>query len=81
MKKQGILFASILFLTFYSCQKNENDQNSEVVVDTKEIVYKEFTDDLNQKIKIPFPPKRVIGLAPSLTEILFKICPDFCSRI
>lgn len=72
MKKQLILFVSLLFLMLLSCQKNEQDQPKVPELTPK----KEFIDDLGKKLTIPFPPKRIIGLAPNLTEILFEICPD-----
>jgi len=33
----------------------------------------EFTDQLNRKIEIPFPPKRIISLVPSQTELLYDL--------
>lgn len=32
-----------------------------------------FTDQLNRKIELPFPPKRIISLVPSQTELLYDI--------
>jgi ABC-type Fe3+-hydroxamate transport system substrate-binding protein len=32
-----------------------------------------FTDQLNRKIELPFPPKRIISLVPSQTELLFDL--------
>jgi len=32
-----------------------------------------FTDQLNRKIEIPFPPKRIISLVPSQTELLYDL--------
>ncbi len=32
-----------------------------------------FIDQLNRKIEIPFPPKRIISLVPSQTELLFDL--------
>lgn len=32
-----------------------------------------FTDQMNRKISIPFPPKRIISLVPSQTELLFDL--------
>jgi len=34
---------------------------------------KSFTDQLNRKIFLPFPPKRIISLVPSQTELLHYI--------
>ncbi|MFT5747079.1 MAG: ABC-type Fe3+-hydroxamate transport system substrate-binding protein, partial [Saprospiraceae bacterium] len=30
-----------------------------------------FTDQLNRQIALPFPPKRIISLVPSQTELLY----------
>lgn len=35
-----------------------------------------FTDQLNRKIQISFPPKRIISLVPSQTELLFDLGLD-----
>lgn len=32
-----------------------------------------FTDQLNRKIELPFPPKRIISLVPSQTELLYDL--------
>ncbi|MFZ4796272.1 MAG: ABC transporter substrate-binding protein [Bacteroidia bacterium] len=32
-----------------------------------------FTDQMNRKISIPFPPKRIISLVPSQTEFLYNL--------
>lgn len=32
-----------------------------------------FTDELGREIKINFPPRRIISLAPSVTEVLFAL--------
>lgn len=34
---------------------------------------KSFTDHLNRKIEINFPPKRIVSLVPSQTELLFDL--------
>ncbi|MEW6456140.1 MAG: ABC transporter substrate-binding protein [Acidobacteriota bacterium] len=34
---------------------------------------KEFTDDLNNRISIKYPPQRIVSLAPNITEILFSL--------
>lgn len=33
----------------------------------------QFSDQLNRKIEIPFPPKRIISLVPSQTELLYDL--------
>lgn len=37
------------------------------------MITKTFTDQLNRTIKINFPPKRIISLVPSQTELLFDL--------
>jgi ABC-type Fe3+-hydroxamate transport system substrate-binding protein len=37
---------------------------------------KEFTDQLSRKVEIPFPPKRIISLVPSQTELLYDLGLD-----
>lgn len=38
-----------------------------------------FTDELGRKIKIAFPPQRIVSLAPSVTEVLFAL--DLGNRV
>ena len=35
-----------------------------------------FTDEMGRQVKIPYPAKRIISLAPSITEILFALGLD-----
>ncbi len=45
-----------------------------------------FTDEIGRKVRIPDPPRRIVSLAPSITEILFALglreeivgVTDFC---
>lgn len=37
---------------------------------------REFTDALNRRITVPYPPQRIISLAPNLTEMLFALGLD-----
>ncbi|OGP88182.1 MAG: hypothetical protein A2156_03745 [Deltaproteobacteria bacterium RBG_16_48_10] len=32
-----------------------------------------FRDEVHRKVSIPFPPKRILSLAPNITEILFNL--------
>ena len=34
------------------------------------------TDDLGRQLTIPAHPRRILALAPSMTEMLFAVCPD-----
>lgn len=48
----------------------------------------EFRDDLGQLVRLDHPPKRIVSLAPSVTEVLFAVgagdqvvgVTDFCNR-
>src|SRR5512137_2350375 len=35
-----------------------------------------FTDEMGRQVKIPYPAKRTVSLAPSITEILFALGLD-----
>jgi iron complex transport system substrate-binding protein len=35
-----------------------------------------ITDDLGRKVAVPVAPKKIISLAPSMTEILFAVCDE-----
>jgi len=37
---------------------------------------KTFTDEVGRVVTIPFPPKRIVSLAPNITEILFSLGLD-----
>jgi len=47
----------------------------------------DFTDAVNRQVSLPHPPKRIVSLVPSVTEILFKLglekhivaVTDFCT--
>jgi len=47
-----------------------------------------FTDEIGRKVSIPHPPKRIVSMAPSITEILFTLgldeeivgVTDFCNH-
>jgi len=32
-----------------------------------------FVDEVGRQVAFPFPPKRIISLAPNITEILFSL--------
>jgi cobalamin transport system substrate-binding protein len=34
---------------------------------------REFTDALNRRVKVSYPPRRIVSLAPNLTEIVFAL--------
>ncbi|MFN6945017.1 MAG: helical backbone metal receptor [Cytophagaceae bacterium] len=58
----------VLFLVsgFWSCTNNlkKNEDNTSIY----------WVDDLGREVEIRQNPQRIIGLAPSMTELLFAIC-------
>lgn len=70
-----IIFIFSLFLLLLSaCSKQEkkNRRKEEILVDTL------IRDEIGREIKIPRNPKRIVGLAPSSTEILYFIADTAC---
>jgi iron complex transport system substrate-binding protein len=59
----------ILCGAFFACgpQAERQEENQS---------YRKVTDDLGRELTIPARPRRVMALAPSMTEMLFAICPD-----
>jgi ABC-type Fe3+-hydroxamate transport system substrate-binding protein len=35
-----------------------------------------FKDEVGREVTFPFPPKRIVSLAPNITEILFSLGLD-----
>jgi iron complex transport system substrate-binding protein len=66
MKSCLYYWIGFLLLTFSACSSSSDQQSQE-----KKIVY---VDDLDRQIVLNSPPKKVMALAPSMTEILFAIC-------
>jgi iron complex transport system substrate-binding protein len=70
MIRKSILLTSVLFLLHIPAQGQESL----------------FTDEVGRKVRIPDSPKRIVSMAPSLTEILFSLglreeivgVTDFC---
>ena len=62
-----IALFSVLLFNSIACRSGiENEQNSDSAT-------REFTDDLGKKINLPQDVKRVVSLAPNLTEIIFAV--------
>jgi len=70
MIRKSILLTSVLFLLHIPAQGQESL----------------FTDEVGRKVRIPDSPKRIVSMAPSLTELLFSLglreeivgVTDFC---
>lgn len=70
MIRKSILLTFVLFLLHVPAQGQE----------------RQFTDEVGRNVKIPNAPKRIVSMAPSLTEILFTLglreeivgVTDFC---
>lgn len=60
------LVLCVLICSILSC--NHKDQKAEAK--------KEVKDDLGRVIKVNLKPTRVMALSPSITEMLYLICPD-----
>jgi iron complex transport system substrate-binding protein len=69
------LFSLLLLAVMAGCRKKtaETVANSAVKPGIKKIT---ITDDLDRELQIPAQPKRILALAPSMTEMLFAVCPD-----
>lgn len=67
MTKKIFLIISLIFLLLNGCTKNENEKSSSKFL---------LIDDLNVTVSFNEHPKRIITLAPSLTEMIYKINYD-----
>ena len=64
--KNSLLLISICVLLFANCRSENNLENQQTQISTREI-----TDDLGRTVKIPAEVKRAVSLAPNLTEMIF----------
>jgi iron complex transport system substrate-binding protein len=67
--KHLFIIALILTLFFSSCQKHTSPPGP---------LARSFTDDVGHSVSLQHAPRRIVSLAPSLTEILFLIGADSC---
>ncbi|MCX6144661.1 MAG: cobalamin-binding protein [Ignavibacteriales bacterium] len=65
--KHRLIIALALALFFPSCQKHANHPGPST---------RSFTDDVGHTVALQQAPRRIVSLAPSLTEILFLIGAD-----
>ncbi len=70
-KNKVIWALGVLLVSSVGCDSKKLPAQNQVAAEIITV-----TDDLGRKIKIPRYPKRVMGLAPSATEMLFAVCPD-----
>ena len=61
MIKKSLLLAFVILLLLHMSAKAEE---------------RIFTDEMGRQVKIPYPAKRIVSLAPSITEILFALGLD-----
>lgn len=66
MKSCLYYWIGLLLLSFSACSSSSDQQSQD-----KKIIY---VDDLHRQLVVSNPPKKVMALAPSMTEILFAIC-------
>lgn len=66
MKSCLYYWIGLLLLSFSACSSSSDQQSQD-----KKIIY---VDDLHRQLVVSKPPKKVMALAPSMTEILFAIC-------
>jgi iron complex transport system substrate-binding protein len=62
-------FSGLLLFILFACgprAARQEDNSSHLTV----------TDDLGRELKIPARPRRIMGLAPSATEMIFAVCAD-----
>lgn len=72
--KKSILIAFVCLITllialYFSSQNNLPSNNPTQSINT-------VKDDLGRKVSFNYPPLKIISLAPSITEMLFTICPN-----
>jgi len=64
--------ALILLLAFiFACQPTQ-DKRKQLIEDAP-FISQQYRDDTGREIKLPNQPKRVLSLAPNITEIIFAI--------
>ena len=72
---RSFLFSLLLIMAIIGCKK----KNQETVGESAKKVRSEkinITDELGRQLQIPAQPKRIMALAPSMTEMLFALVPD-----
>ena len=65
--KHLLVIALVVALFFPSCQKQTNHSGPST---------RSFTDDVGHSVALQHTPRRIVSLAPSLTEILFLVGAD-----
>jgi iron complex transport system substrate-binding protein len=61
-----------LILLFFGC-KQQAPQSGLEVPNQQLRAYREITDDLGRKLKLPLKVERAVSLSPNLTEIIFAV--------
>ena len=68
MKRISILLLSILTLGI-SCSDNPRKKLAEEAP----LISRTFVDDLGREVKLKAAPRRVVSIAPNITEIIYAI--------
>lgn len=64
----SIFLFLFLFLSLTACQKTDISRKDPTAVN-----YKSVKDQIGREVKVTLQPKRIVSLAPSITEILFSL--------
>ncbi|GIU82469.1 MAG: cobalamin-binding protein [Acidobacteria bacterium] len=72
MKKLHYKVLLLLALVSFGC-KSQIPQSDSRATDRQAQDYREITDDLGRKIKLPLKVERAVSLSPNLTEIIFAV--------
>ncbi|MCD6507460.1 cobalamin-binding protein [Candidatus Poribacteria bacterium] len=61
-----LIFVFLTLTLMFGCSKGKMESNSAGMM-------KIFRDQLDRRVKVKFPPRRIVSMAPSVTEMLFAI--------
>ena len=67
MKNHVLAFVAICIL-FASCQSEKRK-----LVESAPLISASYTDDTGRELDLPYAPRRVVSIAPNITETIFAI--------